>query len=566
MKKIIPFVVLCSIALISGCKKFDDSALWNAIHENAEKIAKLEKNVASLNSDVSNLRTLVEAIQKNDMITSVSPLADGSGYTIVFLSGKSIMIKNGTNGKDGVNGQNGQNGKDGENGKDGSTPVISVALGPDGLYYWTLNGQWLTDAYGNKILAQGVNGKDGENGADGKDGQNGQNGKDGADGENGKDGVDGQNGKDGVDGQNGKDGVTPRFKIEDGYWFISYDNEQTWTKLGKATGNNGATGLPGADGADGDSIFSGIEQDDDFVYFHLSDGTVLTIAKGYTGNIVFEDLNIKKVCVQNWDINEDGELSFEEARKVTTITEQNGFSENTIISTFSELRYFTSLKSIGNNAFKGCTNLWKITLPEGLESIGELAFYGDSTQSPYSVLYINMPESIKEISKSAFGRYHILNMTIGENVEAIAYNSFNAATIKNMYWKPKYADIFTTETIGLYGTFENLHLLTSCTANGFAEAKITNLYLDGEDLRIGNNAFIIKYPSTNADYWKNHKITVYSNHTTPPSIGSRVFHLTSTGTDVRVSKIYVPKSAVDTYKTTNGWKDYASYIEGYDFK
>ena len=29
--------------------------------------------------------------------------------------------------------------------------------------------------------------------------------------------------------------------------------------------------------------------------------------------------------------------------------------------------------------------------------------------------------------------------------------------------------------------------------------------------------------------------------------------------------IYVPMEAVDTYKATNGWKDYADAIVGYDF-
>ena len=120
----------------------------------------------------------------------------------------------------------------------------------------------------------------------------GQNGKDG---QNGQDGQDGEDGKDGADGQDGKDGITPQLKIEDGYWYISYDNGTTWTELGRATGEDGQDGKDGADGKDGqngtdgkdgedgDSFFQSVTQDENYVYFTLADGTVIKISKG-SGN------------------------------------------------------------------------------------------------------------------------------------------------------------------------------------------------------------------------------------------------------------------------------------------
>lgn len=51
-------------------------------------------------------------------------------------------------------------------------------------------------------------------------------------------GIDGQDGKPGEDGQDGKDGITPQFKIEDEYWWVSYDDGTTWEKLGQATGGD----------------------------------------------------------------------------------------------------------------------------------------------------------------------------------------------------------------------------------------------------------------------------------------------------------------------------------------
>ncbi|UKI40105.1 MAG: DUF4988 domain-containing protein [Alistipes putredinis] len=127
------------------------------------------------------------------------------GYTIKFAKSNPIVI---------------YNGKDGANGVDGNTPVIGVKKDTDGIYYWTLNGEFIV-ADGQKIKAQGTDGSDGADGSDGNDGQ---------------------------DGTNGKDGVTPKLEIRDGYWFVSYDNGSNWTQLGKATGEDGT------DGKDADSI------------------------------------------------------------------------------------------------------------------------------------------------------------------------------------------------------------------------------------------------------------------------------------------------------------------------
>ena len=126
-------------------------------------------------------------------------------------------------------------------------------------YYWTLDGEWLTDEKGNKVKAQGTDGKDGVDGEDGNDGANGE---------------------DGVDGTNGKDGITPQLKIENGRWMLSMDNGKTWTDIGQATGADGTDGEDGVDGKDGtNGIFKSVREDDDNVYFTLEDDSIITIPK-----------------------------------------------------------------------------------------------------------------------------------------------------------------------------------------------------------------------------------------------------------------------------------------------
>ena len=257
-------LTLLLASVLFGCgESYDDSALTGRVDDLENRVAKLEELCKQMNTNISSLQTLVNALQNKDYITSVVPITkDGEtiGYTISFTQSAPITIYNGQDGKDG------QDGKPGEDGKDGSTPVIGVKQDADGIYYWTLNGDWLTDDSGNKIKAEGRDGQDGE---DGKPGQ------DGNDGQDGKPGEDGEDGQDGKPGEDGKDGITPQLKIEDGYWYISYNDGASWTQLGKATGDKGEQGEPGQAGG----IFKDVEEIDDSVIFTLNDDSTITIPK-----------------------------------------------------------------------------------------------------------------------------------------------------------------------------------------------------------------------------------------------------------------------------------------------
>lgn len=220
MKRLFTFFAIALTFVASSCNKFDDSDIWDKLNEHDKRITALEELCKQMNTNIVALQTVVNALQKNDYITNVSPVRkDGEvvGYTITFAHSDTITIYHGTNGKDGANG------------KDGYTPQIGVMKDTDGIYYWTVDGEWLLDGKGNKVQANGVNGTDGK------------------------------------DGNDGADGITPRLKIENDYWYVSYDNGATWTKLGKATGE------------DGDSIFSSVTQDDGCAYIKLQNGETFTI-------------------------------------------------------------------------------------------------------------------------------------------------------------------------------------------------------------------------------------------------------------------------------------------------
>ena len=121
--------------------------------------------------------------------------------------------------------------------------------------------------------------------------------------------------------------------------------------------------------------------------FTIEEQTVIT-------NIAFADANVKAICVANWDISGDGELSEAEAAAVTDLGKV--FMDNQDITSFNELQYFTGLKAIADEAFKDCQNLATVTLPEGLESIGGSSFRWAGLTS------IKFPQSLINIDGYAF--------------------------------------------------------------------------------------------------------------------------------------------------------------------
>ena len=215
-------LVFTMLATLIGCGQYDDSELKSDINDLKSRMAALEKQCKNMNENLTSLQAIVDAIQKQDGIVSVTDLPDGQGYSVKFVSGKVIYLYNGKNGTDGV------------------TPKISVRKDSDGIYYWTVDGDWLI-VDGKKVRAVGLDGKDGQSGDDGKD---------------------------------GKDAITPQLKIVDGFWYISYDNGKSWTKLGKATGENGKDGQ---DGKDSNGFFKSVTVKDGYAIFVMNDSEQTTL-------------------------------------------------------------------------------------------------------------------------------------------------------------------------------------------------------------------------------------------------------------------------------------------------
>lgn len=508
----------------------------------------LQRLCNETNTNLSALQTIVTALQNNDYITSVDPLTENGkvvGYTIKFAKSNPIVIYNGKDGADGV---------------DGNTPVIGVKKDTDGIYYWTLDGEFIV-VDGQKIKAQGA---DGNNGAD------------------------------------GSDGVTPKLEIREGYWWISYDNGVNWTQLGKATGE---------DGKDADSII--ITQDENNVYFELADGTVITISKTgqSTPNIIeFKDPYVKTICVAAWDTDGDSELSYVEATAITTLGTK--FKGNTLIESFEELKYFTHLTSIDDDTFNACTALTSIQIPASVETIGLRAFKSCSSLANITFEKGSILRDIKGGSKMAsdymsidyYGAFSdcsaLTAIEIPASVESIGVAAFSnckrlasvtfehSSKLKSIGggWSSPYGGFSygaflycssltsikipaSVETIGA-SAFKGCIKLTTVTFE--KESRLTTIegYYDyGYKAAHGTftNCFAlttielpasIKTIETYSFSGCGKLANIYSRSTTPPTLEATL---------PSEAKIYVPIGSENAYKIANEWRNYADNIIGYDF-
>lgn len=248
---------LTALLLIPSCKNgYDDSELTGRVENLENRVQKLEEQ---MNSNISSLQAILEALDNNVYITKVVPITDGGkeiGYTIHFSKGNPINI---------------YHGQDGQNGQDGCTPQIGVKQDTDGIYYWTLDGEWMTDESGNKIKAQGI------------------------------------------DGQDGQDGITPQFKIENDYWYVSYNNGSTWQQLGKATGE----GV--------NNVFKSVTVKESEVEFILGDGTTFVIPMKSKIEISFSSENKEVGISEGKTIYIDYTLHNASAKAIVTASSDGNF-------------------------------------------------------------------------------------------------------------------------------------------------------------------------------------------------------------------------------------------------
>lgn len=129
--------VLLLGATVWSCS-YDDSALWDKVNDLDGRVQTLETTVKGMNTSITSLKGIVEALDGGKVITKTESTADG--YILTLSDGSTLTLKNGKDGKD--------------------APVIGVKADTDGVYYWTITTggktEFLKDAEGSKLKVSGT--------------------------------------------------------------------------------------------------------------------------------------------------------------------------------------------------------------------------------------------------------------------------------------------------------------------------------------------------------------------------------------------------------------------------
>lgn len=233
---------------------------------------------------------------------------------------------------------------------------------------------------------------------------------------------------------------------------------------------------------------------------NLTATCIVTVSFANNSFITFADAKVKSICVANWDTNGDGELSEDEAAKVTGLGEV--FYENKSIISFIELQYFTGLTNISEYAFHGCEKLESIVIPNSVARIDSHAF-----AHCISLASVVIPNSVTELGEAAFeGCNGLTSIGISNSITSI-----------NNY------------------VFKDCSCLTSVSI----PANITSIGYESFGMCDNLTSVIVK-------------------RETPASIDETSF------ANRRNATLYVPNGCKSAYKAASYWKDFKIIKDGND--
>ena len=135
---------------------------------------------------------------------------------------------------------------------------------------------------------------------------------------------------------------------------------------------------------------------------------------------------VMAICyAQGWTDSED----YMTEREASAVSDISTYFEKVNMKTFTELKYFINISQISYGAFRDCSKLESITLPESTTSIG-----GDAFRSCSSLKSITIPKNVISIGRYAFfACYSFTSISLPQNLttvsESLFYNCNNLTSI-----------------------------------------------------------------------------------------------------------------------------------------
>ena len=268
--------------------------------------------------------------------------------------------------------------------------------------------------------------------------------------------------------------------------------------------------------------------------------------------------------------------------KVVTPYNSYAFGANIVSNEYTDgvgiIVFNDSVTMIGNYAFKGCSTLKNINLPKTVTIIGEQSF-----RSCISLLCIDIPELVSSIGERAFDNcYNLTDITLPDNLKTIGAQAFQyTSRLKQIklnpglesiswgtFWKSGLTEIVVPGSVIV--DKNTLSCFSDCTSlkKAYFEEGIEKM---GEGLFNGcTNLTDVYLPSTLTQFTIAfleciNLTNVYLKSSTPPdewdSKSPKAYFRDSNNVT-----IWVPMSAVETYKNDDVWSYWADRIKGYDYQ
>lgn len=315
----------------------------------------------------------------------------------------------------------------------------------------------------------------------------------------------------------------------------------------------------------------GVEVSTDATYTFTVEGNRNLVANFRRPNyIYFADANVEARCLELWDTDGDGNLSYEEAAAVTNLGQ--AFRDNDNITSFNELQYFTGLTSLNSEEFYDCDYLRSIILPDGLTSIGYSAFNSCNrlttvilpeslTSIGNSVFYyctalssITLPESLTTIGSDAFYHTALSSIILPESLTSIGSEAFRECYNLSSIALPEGLTSIGSHTFIYCTALSSITLPESLSSIGYMAfyscTALSSITLPEGLSSIEDNAF--------------YSCTALSEINTlavvPPALGSNVFY----GFNLYNVVVNVPCNTMNDYQSASGWDVFNNFQESND--
>lgn len=284
-------------------------------------------------------------------------------------------------------------------------------------------------------------------------------------------------------------------------------------------------------------------------------------------NIDFADAAVKAICVDNWDTNDDDELSYDEAAAVTDIGVY--FKGNTTITSFDELQFFTGLTQLVSEAFSGATNLKSIVLPQSVSNIQTNVF-----RFCQNLEHIVLPDSMIMINSNSFVGTGIKSIIFPQkgNLQ-LAYNAFAESKLRSIYIPANVTRIYdymlsdcddlisitVDQDNGKYDSREGCNAIIE-TATNTLIASCKNTVVPSSVTALGDYAFYHNKELKTLELPEGIKTIGNYIMSTCDSLTKVIAHMpepptvttTNFGNMTATCKLYVPKGKVSAYQEA-GW-------------